>query len=330
MTKFLEFIGIIALFIIGKFIYDTFFTDRTEKNWNQYKQSNPEDAARIERNRGLDLSTKSKSREQDKRDSLLRMAVNMCCSPAQVRDNFIKELKEQQLTAALTKEAIQMLRQKKYEESEVFNIDPDDTGAAYMEEWTKEYSNNKGYAYRKRTVREVTEDWMTENQELDRIVKSREKSELHDFLFDNPDLMHSMLTDTVFADRPAEKYRQKAIDKFTDKDYTGAIQLINKGLEFDEPETEPFLFKLRAECKGKLSFAQLGALNDMNKAIKSILKNMPDRYFSISDFLEKRGEIKQELGDTLGATQDKKKAAGYYAKYEANKTDDDDDDGFPF
>lgn len=330
MTTFLTFVGIIALFILGKFIYDTYLTNRTEKDWNEYKQSNPESAARIERNKGLDFSTKSKSREQDKRDSLLRMAENIGCSPAQVKENYIKGLKEQQLTAAQTKEAIQMCRQKKYEESKVFNIDPDDTASAYMEEWTKEYLKNKEYADRKRTEREVAEDLITENPELDRIVKSGDKSELHDFLGDNPDLMDSMLEDLAFADEPAEKYRRKAIDKmFDDKDYTGAIQLINKGLEFDEPETEPFLYELRAECAEKL-LNYNDALSDMDKAIESILKNLPDRYYSISDILKKRSKIKQELGDTAGANQDAKKASEYYAKYEANKTDDDDDDGLPF
>jgi hypothetical protein len=68
----------------------------------------------------------------------------------------------------------------------------------------------------------------------------------------------------------------------------------------------------------------------MDKAIESILKNLPNRYYSISEFLKNRGKIKQELDDTAGANQDAKKAAEYYAKYEANKTVSDDDDGLPF
>lgn len=39
---------IIVVFIIGKFIYDTYLTDNTEKNWETYRQTNPEDASRID------------------------------------------------------------------------------------------------------------------------------------------------------------------------------------------------------------------------------------------------------------------------------------------
>lgn len=215
--------------------------------------------------------------------------------------------------------------QEQKEESKIFNIDPAGTGAVYMEEWTKEYFKNKEYADRKRTKREVVEDLVTEIPELARILESGNISELHDFLDDNPDLLDSMVDDFAYADKPAEKYRRKAIDKmFDDKDYIGTIRLINKGLEFDEPETKPFLYELRADCSRKvLNYDD--ALSDMDKAIELILKNLPDRYYSISNFFLKRGNIKQELGNTAGANQDAKKASEYYAKYKVNKTDYDDE-----
>lgn len=325
MTTFLTFIGIIALYILGKIFYDNFFSYRTERNRNHLKQSYSESVARIKRNKELDFNTKSKSRDQDKRDSLLRVAENTGCSIDQVKENFIKGLGEQQLTAAQTKEAIQICREYKYEESTVFNIDPEDTASAYMEEWTKEYFENKEYEYKKRTEREVTEDLMIENPEFNHVVNSGDISKIEDFLGDNPDLIISHMESLMYADAPAEKYRKKAIEKFYDyKDYTGAIQLINKGLEFDEPETEPYLFSLRSKCAKKL-LNYNDSLNDMDKAIESILKNFPEDYFSIGDLLKERGKIKQELGDTAGANQDAKKADEYHAKYEANKTDDDDD-----
>lgn len=334
MTTFVIFIGIIALFIFGKFIFDTYLTNRTEKDWDQYKQSNPERAARIEKNKGFDFSEKSKSRDQDKRESLIRMARNLGCLPSQVKECFINGLKEQNLTVAQTEKAIQMSRQKKYEESKVFNIDPDDTAAAYMEEWTKEFLDNKEYAGRQRTERDIAESLLAENPELDRIVRSGDELALHSFLSDNPDLMDSILEnlESTYESavestyESAEEYRDKAGDKFFDhKDYTGAIQLINKGLEFEDPQIEPYLYSLRAECQEKL-LNYNDALKDMDKAIESILRNQPAEYYMINDFLKERAEIKKLLGDKVGASQDKKLAKEFYAKYEVNKLEGENND----
>ena len=44
MTTFLSIIGLIALFMFGKFIYDTYLTNNTERDWAVYKKENPEDA----------------------------------------------------------------------------------------------------------------------------------------------------------------------------------------------------------------------------------------------------------------------------------------------
>jgi hypothetical protein len=229
MTTFLTFISIIALFILGKFIYETYLTNKKRKDWYKYKNSNPESSFSIERNKGHDFSTISKSREQDKKESLLRMAVNMGCSPSQVKECFIKGLINQHLTAAQVLETIEMCSQKKYEESRVFSIDPADTSASYMEEWTNEYFENKGYADRKRTIDEAAKDLMTENPELSRIVELKDESQLYNFFDNNPDLMDSMLEDLVLAKKPAEKFLRKARKKvFDENDYTGAIQLINK------------------------------------------------------------------------------------------------------
>jgi hypothetical protein len=62
MTTFLTFLGIVALFVICKFIYDTFLTNNTEKNWQEYKSSNPHEAQVLERNEGLNFKTDYKVR----------------------------------------------------------------------------------------------------------------------------------------------------------------------------------------------------------------------------------------------------------------------------
>ena len=52
----LEIIGIIAIFIILKFVYDTYLTNNTEEEWQKYKKSNPIDAHMLEmEEKNLDL-----------------------------------------------------------------------------------------------------------------------------------------------------------------------------------------------------------------------------------------------------------------------------------
>jgi len=48
MATFFAIIGVIALFILGKFIYDTYLTNNTTRRWNVYKRNHPEDAAKVD------------------------------------------------------------------------------------------------------------------------------------------------------------------------------------------------------------------------------------------------------------------------------------------
>jgi len=63
MTTFLTFIGLIALFIVGKFIYDTYLTNNTERDWQEYKRANPHEANVLESNEGLNFKTDYKVRK---------------------------------------------------------------------------------------------------------------------------------------------------------------------------------------------------------------------------------------------------------------------------
>ncbi|WP_430613138.1 hypothetical protein [Flavobacterium sp. JP2137] len=51
------FITIIIGGIILKFIYDSYFTNKTNRDWAEYKQKNPSEAIVIENSKGLDFST---------------------------------------------------------------------------------------------------------------------------------------------------------------------------------------------------------------------------------------------------------------------------------
>jgi len=293
MATFFAIIGVIALFILGKFIYDTYLTNNTTRRWNVYKRNHPEDAAKVERNGGLSFNNKSqKTKENEKIETLNRLANNMDCLPNEVKEKFLAELNAEKTRPEECENLIKIFKEEKYKESQTFGIDIDNTIPAFFEKWTNEYLENKDYADRERTFDDVTTDLLYENPTLNKISKTGDINMITNYLDENNDVSMSFLRDMVYSDRPAENYRQKAIDKmYRGKDgFLVAIRLINKGLSLNELKTEPFLLSLRADCQFELgNFEE--ALNDMNKAIKSLNENRPETNF-LSDFHLDRAKIK--------------------------------------
>lgn len=329
MTTFLTFLGIITLFVFAKFIYDTYISSNTKENWKQYQQANPEGAARIERSKGLDFNTKSSSNEQDKKNSLIKIANTYGCRTSEAKYIYFDELRNISLTENMDKETIKMCRENKYNQSISLNIDPDDTPAAIMEGWTIEYFKNKEYSYRKRTRTDVMKDIMAIYPEYAKIIMLMNKEIENKYLDENPFMLEVIMSELAYADEPAEKYRLKAINKMSKIDnYSEAIYLLNKGLEFDEPQTEPLIYKLKSEIAIKLSNYD-EALFDMDKAIELLLKNHSTNYYDLYEFYKYRSEIKEKLSDIIGVNQDRKKADEYFKMYEANEIVGE-DDGLPF
>lgn len=50
------FILSIVIIVFGKFIYDSFLTNNTEKNWEKYKYANPHEAIAVENSKGLNMN----------------------------------------------------------------------------------------------------------------------------------------------------------------------------------------------------------------------------------------------------------------------------------
>jgi hypothetical protein len=320
MTFVLIILGILFLFIIGKITFDKYMIINATRD---LKQKKPEGAINSERNNKIDINVNSKSRIQDKRDTLNRLADNLGCSPSKVKENYFLELKNKNFSAAQIKQAILISNQKKYEESMVLNIHPEDTAFAFMEKWATEFFENRKYVDRKRTVKEMSEDFFVENPELNEIAKSGNEADIQDYLKNNPKLYKQYMEDFAYIDIPSERYRVKAIEKiFMEQDYIGAIELINEGLEIDDTENNPSFYELRADCKVKL-LKYKKALKDLNKAYKLIKKLFPHNYLSLGDILNKRAKVKKELGNHSGSSKDKKKADEYNSLYEDSIIDDD-------
>lgn len=260
----------------------------------------------------LKNNTKVDAHEKDKNDSLIRLANSYGCSPNKVKQNFIDEFSSIPGSSDQEVAALNLYRKEKLNEAKIFNIDPNDTASAIMESWLIEFFKKKENLDRQRTIAELIGDIMEENPAIYESVKSGNKDDVRNYLDNNPDLLDSFEEALAFEHEPAEVYRKKAIDKmFDDKDYTGAIHLLDKGLELDDPKTRPFLYQLRAECEKSLLNYNV-ALKDINSAIGLITIFITDglsKYYStFGKFLKIRSEIRDKLGDKEGANLDRIKA----------------------
>jgi len=185
-----------------------------------------------------------------------------------------------------------------------------------------EYMKNKGYEDVKRTIPEVIDNFLYENPTLKEISKIGDINMITDCLGENNDLTMSLLKDMAYGDNPAENYRQKAITKLLigndAHSATQAIQLINKGLTFKELNTEPLLYSLRSGCYYMHLNNNKEALNDINSAIESLNKNLPDPCL-FYDFYLDRATIKEDMGDLNGAIEDRKLASEYRVECKSKK-----------
>jgi hypothetical protein len=141
MHIFLIIIGVIALFFFGKFIYDSYLTKNNKRSWQEYKEKYPEDAARIDRNKGLNLSTKPKPNINDKMKSLSLIAEQLGCQANEVKENFLNDLELDNISVKELENMLIVFRSKKLDESKQLDMDIDDTPSALMETWTLEYFN---------------------------------------------------------------------------------------------------------------------------------------------------------------------------------------------
>ena len=138
----LAFIGFIALLIFGKFLWDTYATGNTDKDWESYKRNEPEKAARIINSDTFDMSTDYKPNPRHQKDSLQILALTFECDASEVEENY-KSIHREALAGGLGsveqfKQAMNDLKHEKHKQAVQFKIDPDNTPAAFMERWMQE------------------------------------------------------------------------------------------------------------------------------------------------------------------------------------------------
>ena len=135
-------IGIFAVFFFGKFIYDTYLTNNTEIGFQDYKVRHPEEAYRLEKNKGLNFNTNPKINIKDRRESVSLLAEHFGCQPNEVQALFLNDMIQKKIPMREKDEMISVLRNKKMMEARYLNIDPYNTPSGLMEQWAIEYFNN--------------------------------------------------------------------------------------------------------------------------------------------------------------------------------------------
>lgn len=84
-----------------------------------------------------------KSNEEQRKISVTILAEQLGCMPWQVKDEYKKQLASDDFSKGEIDETIKQWSEKKIEEGRVFEISPENTPAAVLENWTIEFRNEK-------------------------------------------------------------------------------------------------------------------------------------------------------------------------------------------
>jgi hypothetical protein len=141
----LAFFGVILLIIVVKFLYDNFATNNAANDWEWYKSNFPEEAHRLDNNKGLDMRVKPKNDFARKQLSLIELSKNLGTTPELARDMYLLQLSELVDTLEERDYLLKDLRSKKILEAKMKSIDPDDGVAAIMHDWSVQYFESEAF-----------------------------------------------------------------------------------------------------------------------------------------------------------------------------------------
>jgi tetratricopeptide (TPR) repeat protein len=224
MNGFVTFLIVAGVFLLLKFIYDSYLTNNTNRRWNEYKRQDPETARKIENQHGV-RDTKS-----DRERSMEIIARNTNSDVNSIKQEYFDELDKSNFDIVEYESTKKFLNEAKIVEAKRYILSHEDTPSAIIIEWTEEYWKQK--AKTKNVSFNVTEEIIRQklNSEMDmRDFKNAQKS-----------------IDTLILVNPtSEKYVKRGVIKQQQDNIQGAIQDGYAALEFDE--IDPSAFTLLAE-----------------------------------------------------------------------------------
>lgn len=254
-------IVIILVFIVAKFVYDTYLTNNTEHDFETYRKKDPISAAQIERpkteeqyNDLLNAINNEIVNDQrvtiDKNKPSLKMrgyqilADDFGCEIDEVRRTYFHSLKNEKYSSYAIFCFVSQFEKEMKVESVKYDLDPENTPAAILKALTKEYISLSQYDYYMTTALKLISEGKS-ILEAQRIIKEQ----IEDF----PD-KYKIIRDSLLHDQPAELLLNRAIDLiYEENNFIGALSLIDKALNLDDPKTNLKLHSLKEEVLSKIS-----------------------------------------------------------------------------
>lgn len=144
---FLSIIGLIALLLLGKFLWDTILSGNEELVENTKPVAKPVDIAN-KKTLGIQLNPDKSG--LDKAKSLMRISKNMNCPVDEVKSRYKKliydmgyeKFREPYAIIFYIDMALRQIDEQKILEADEFGLHPDDTPGALMEGWLKELQDD--------------------------------------------------------------------------------------------------------------------------------------------------------------------------------------------
>jgi Leucine-rich repeat (LRR) protein len=194
MQVIFTFLGVLFLFLIVKYVYDTFLTNNTKELLEEYERTNPEESQRLKRNKGLNLNTKPENNLNNQQESLKRLADFKGIGTDDLKEHFWADLQKMEVSNSSYRETLDFIRQEKLNESELYNIDPDDTAQAYLEKWLYEYlesfNDYSGIYNLDGSVKDESDNDYREYDSLDKALKYPLRVNGLDINVDGEDVNH--------------------------------------------------------------------------------------------------------------------------------------------
>jgi|GEM_PF-4130369 len=133
--------GFFVILLILKFVYDSYLTDNTEREWQKYKYLNPEKAKKIE---GVGVKFDSREVDKsfdeiDKENSMKRLAEKYSCEVWEVKDKVLKEVSENKLDDLTYAEFKDFFKEQIEKESRTYQIKPINTSSEQISFWIEDY-----------------------------------------------------------------------------------------------------------------------------------------------------------------------------------------------
>ncbi len=193
----LAILGVIFLVILVKFIYDNFLSNNAAETSEWYRKKYPEEAYRLDNNRGLNMNVKTKSNFILKHESAELIAQNMGTTIDGAKKVFISKLSNEVNSTEEKLFFLRELKESKIEEASSRGIDPDDGVSAVMEGWAIEYFSSSEFKDKlakkeeknikaKQNLDQATSNVFSAYPDLQRLVNEGDREKIMKYLRENP------------------------------------------------------------------------------------------------------------------------------------------------